>query len=83
MSQVIHGIIRGTTIELLSDPGLGDGQHVDVVVRPCLPATVSVSEKTVTTAAGMMSPFYSEQDDTILAEIQRERKTARRREVDE
>ena len=33
MSQIIHGVIHGTTIELAIDPGLADGQAVEVEVR--------------------------------------------------
>jgi hypothetical protein len=33
MSQVIPGVIHGKTIELIADPGLGDGQPVEVFIR--------------------------------------------------
>ncbi|MFL5328801.1 MAG: hypothetical protein ACJ8C4_07780 [Gemmataceae bacterium] len=34
MSGVIHGKIRGRTIELNEDPGLQEGQEVEVSVKP-------------------------------------------------
>jgi hypothetical protein len=34
MSDAIHGIIHGKTIELLDDPGMADGQRVEVLLRP-------------------------------------------------
>ena len=33
MSEVIEGVIRGKTIELEMDPGLRDGERVEVVIR--------------------------------------------------
>lgn len=33
MPKIIRGIIRGKTINLEAEPGLADGQHVDVTVR--------------------------------------------------
>jgi len=34
MTKLIHGTIVGSTIHLTSDPGLTDGQEVEVLVRP-------------------------------------------------
>ena len=34
MTQLIHGIVHGKTIELNEDLGLSDGQSVDLVVMP-------------------------------------------------
>src|SRR2546428_836440 len=33
MSHVIHGTIRGRMIELDADPGIGDGESVEVEIR--------------------------------------------------
>jgi hypothetical protein len=37
MGDVIHGVIHGRTIHLEEDPGIGDGQTVEVVVRSVSP----------------------------------------------
>ena len=34
MSEVIRGTIHGKTVELEKNPGMGDGQKVEVVLRP-------------------------------------------------
>lgn len=33
MAEVVEGVIHGRTIELESDPGLRDGERVEVVIR--------------------------------------------------
>jgi hypothetical protein len=33
MSEVVEGVIHGRTIELEADPGLQDGERVEVVIR--------------------------------------------------
>jgi hypothetical protein len=38
VSQPLSGIIHGRTIELLADPGLADGQPVEVTIRPSPPS---------------------------------------------
>ena len=37
MSELIRGIIRGKTIHLEKDPGMSDGQEVEVVLRAASP----------------------------------------------
>ncbi len=37
MGEVIHGVIRGKTIQLDEHPGISDGQAVEVVLRPVSP----------------------------------------------
>ena len=32
MSRIIHGVVHGRTIELQEDPGVGDGQQVQIVL---------------------------------------------------
>jgi hypothetical protein len=32
MNKIIEGVVHGRTIELLDDPGVGDGQRVQVVL---------------------------------------------------
>ncbi len=34
MTKPIRGVVHGRTIDLTDDPGLMDGQEVEVVIRP-------------------------------------------------
>ena len=34
MTQVLHGIVHGKTIELAQESGVPEGQAVEVVIRP-------------------------------------------------
>lgn len=34
MTEIIRGVIHGKTIELDKDPGMSEGQQVEVVLRP-------------------------------------------------
>lgn len=36
MTKSIHGVIHGKTIDLADDPGLTDGQEVEVVIHPTI-----------------------------------------------
>lgn len=53
MSEAIEGVIHGKTIELTSDPGLGDGLRVEVRVRP-LPAPDVGAEAILRTAGALV-----------------------------
>jgi len=47
MSKTIHGKVRGKTIELDEDPGIADGQAVQIqieVVEPSKPSRAAMSE---------------------------------------
>ena len=37
MNKIVHGTIRGKTIELREDPGVADGQEVEVQVKAVEP----------------------------------------------
>ena len=50
---MIEGTIRGKTIELETDPGLADGQAVQVIVQP-LP-TLAQQRETIRRTAGALS----------------------------
>jgi hypothetical protein len=74
MSELIHGVIHGKTIELKTDPGIGDGQPVEVLVRPAkLPAK---SGDGIRRSAGALAddPHW----DAIMDEIHQARKQERR-----
>lgn len=74
MNRVIHGVVHGRTIELLEDPGVGDGQKVQVVL------SVTPSEETpgegIRRTAGALAddPYW----DAIMVEVHEGRKKERR-----
>ena len=77
MNHVLHGVIRGRTIELEADPGLEDSRRVEIIFweqkqLPGPPPGWAASCRE--TAAGMLSDIWTEEDDQLLAEIHEERK---------
>ena len=79
MSKIIEGVVHGRTIELLADPGVGEGQRVQVVL------SVSPSEEAwgegIRRTAGALAddPDW----DTIMAEVHEGRKRERRPQMEE
>jgi hypothetical protein len=71
MTEVIHGVVHGRTIQLAQDPGIDDGREVEVILR-VRPSTAEEAKTKPESAAGMMAG-YTHRDDEILAEIERER----------
>jgi hypothetical protein len=55
----MNGVIRGKMIELENDPGIGDGQHVEVIVRPTSPHVGN--DGAPRTAAGMLADLPDEE----------------------
>ncbi len=79
MSEIIHGIIRGKTIDLEKDPGLGDGRAVEVVVRP-----IGLSQEWGDGIRGSAGAFADcPEMDAVMEEIQLQRKRAAFRETAE
>jgi hypothetical protein len=77
--MVIHGVVRGNTIELKESLGVPDGQEVELVVRGIEPARPR--GEGILRSAGALAddPYW----DGIMAEIQRERKVERRPQTDD
>ena len=50
MTKFVHGTVVGSTIHLTSNPGLADGQQVEVLVRP-------VGGSSVEPGAGLRAAF--------------------------
>jgi hypothetical protein len=82
--ETLSGIVHGNTIELSDIPKVADGAHVLVMIqpatnspeaRPKLPGPPPEWEpgKTV---AGCLAAVWTDEDDRILAEIERERQSA-------
>jgi hypothetical protein len=78
MNQIVHGVIRGQTIELDRDLGLADGQAVTVTVVSKTASSAANGERR--SAAGMLAD-YPEMDE-YLEEIMRDRKLTSQRFVD-
>lgn len=83
MNQVIHGTVRGKTIELSRALGIADGQEVELTLRifPGDGAAQPFGEG-LRRSAGPL-PDDSERDDELLAQIQAMRRSATSREVAE
>ncbi len=79
MTKSIHGRIHGKTIELDEEIGIGDGEEVEVIMKP-------VKEKRpwgegIKRSAGALADYWTEEDDLILKDIQEDRKRETRREI--
>jgi hypothetical protein len=84
MTKTMHGVIHGKTIVLAEDPGIADGEKVEVMVRdkqlPGPPAGWFPGCKE--TAGGMLAETWTDEDDRILQEIYEQRKRNTRQEAD-
>lgn len=81
MTKTIHGKVHGRTIELDEDPGIADGQSVDVILQTA--KSQQPRGEGIRRSAGALADSWTEEDDRILGEIQQERKRASHREIPE
>jgi hypothetical protein len=79
MPLILTGVVHGRTIELTSDPGIADGQQVEVVVRAVSPAK-SVGDSFRESAGAIAGDPDAQRD---LDEILRLRKNDFGRSMDE
>lgn len=79
MSEVIHGIIHGKTIHLEDDPGIADGETVEVLLRRV--STPKGWGEGLRRCAGALAD-YPEMDQ-YMDEIQSERRLDSRPELPE
>ena len=85
MTKTIHGMVHGNTITLDHDLGVADGQEVEVQVRligskkPLPGPPPGWQPGSVKSAAGLLADSWTEEDDRILNEIERDRKRETRR----
>ena len=68
---ILHGIVHGKTIELVNDPGLNEGQHVEVTLCPA--DAVERCGDGLRRSAGALSKSWCADDDDILDRIQQDR----------
>jgi hypothetical protein len=81
MVKSIHGVVHGKTIELKDDPGLTDGQEIEITVRVIHPR--EKWGEGILRCAGAMAPHWTKEDDRILEEIYRDRQRPSSREIPE
>jgi hypothetical protein len=85
MNVMLHGTVRGRTVELDRDPGIEDNRVVEVVLRTKqLPGPPPAWKPGSTeTAAGMLADAWTSEDDRILDEIHEQRGRSAFREIPE
>jgi hypothetical protein len=77
MSKTWHGKVRGRTIELDEDPGVAEGQEVEVEMKVVPKPTQKTGEGFLRTEGALADdPHW----DAIMEEIYQERKKDTRRE---
>jgi len=74
MDKIIEGVVHGRTIELLDDPGVGEGQRVQVVLSVSSPEAAWGEGIRRTAGALADDPDW----DRIMAEVHEGRKRERR-----
>ena len=81
MTKVIHGNVRGKTIELAEDLGLAEGQVVEVSVRTVPTGTTRKTGEGLLRTEGALAddPHW----DAIMEEIYQDRKNDTRKEIPE
>jgi hypothetical protein len=79
MNKIIQGVIHGSTIQLSENPGLADGQSVQVVVQAVEPPRPW--GEGIRKSAGALADQWTEEDDKILEEIYQDRKRDSHREI--
>jgi len=79
MVRQLQGVIRGKTIELSEDPGIADGQPVEITIRIVrLPRPWGEGLRR---CAGALAADWTEEDDRILEQIHLERRRDSRQEI--
>jgi hypothetical protein len=79
MTRTIHGVIHGRTIELAEDPGIADGQQVEITIK-IVPSPRPWGEGILRTAGALADD--PEWDD-IMEEIYQDRKGNRRPQMED
>lgn len=84
MNTTLQGIVHGKTIELDEDPGIADGQKVQVQIAVCSPKKKLPGPPpgwkpgNTRTVAGALADLATEEEDRMLEEIHQDRKRERR-----
>jgi hypothetical protein len=78
MTKTLHGKVHGRTIELDEDPGVAEGQEVEVQVK-VVPQTVQLTGEGFLRTEGALAD--DAEWDEIMDEIYRNRKLERRPQI--
>jgi hypothetical protein len=81
MTKTMHGVIHGRMIELDQDPGVAEGQQVEITIKS-IPSQ-KVWGEGLRRCAGALADEWTDEDDQILEEIHRQRKLDTRKEISE
>jgi hypothetical protein len=81
MTKTLHGKVRGKLIELDQDPGLAEGQEVEITVRAIETGMAPRSGEGLLRTEGVLAD--DQEWDAIMDEIHRDRKRDRRPEAAE
>ncbi len=79
MTKTLHGKIHGRTIELDDDPGVAEGQEVEVEIK-VVPPTRKWGEGILRTAGALANDT---EWDAIMEEVHRSRKIERRPQMED
>ena len=71
MTKTMHGVIHGPMIELDQDPGVAEGEQVEITIKS-IPSQKKWGEG-LRRCAGALADEWTAEDDRILDEIYRER----------
>lgn len=77
--KIVHGTVRGNTIELAENLGVAEGEQVQVQITVVKPA--GNWGEGLRRCAGALANEWTPEDDRILAEIYADRKQDSRREI--
>jgi hypothetical protein len=81
MTKTMHGVIHGRMIELDQDPGVAEGDQVEITIES-IPSQKAWGEG-LRRCAGALADEWTDEDDQILDVIHRQRKFDTRKEITE
>jgi hypothetical protein len=79
LTKTIHGTVHGKTIDLDEEPGVADGEEVEVTIRTISDPTVHRSGEGFSRTEGALAD--DTEWDAIMDEIYRARKQERRPQI--
>ena len=80
MTKIVHGVVHGKTIELDEEPGVAEGQTVEVQIKVVAPAPPGKWGEGILRSAGGWAD-YPEMD-AIMEKIHQDRKLERRSQME-
>jgi hypothetical protein len=79
MVRQLQGVVHGKTIELSEDPGVADGQQVEITIRT-VPTPRPWGEG-LRRCAGAFAADWTEEDDRIFEQMHLDRKRDTRQDI--